>query len=260
MRRIVKYRFMTKMSDYTSGQHRLPSEYLSFHINEKSLKGGDRHQGANELKRFIPSHFLIIERTLIPVQWTSWLSHTRQDPPSISELQTDAQRQSGLIDRIAEIDVREREERYRQGYISSPDITSDEKHSGLSYALPAGRVRSGPSLSPRYPPSTASSSIQPPVENVKSIEGVNARSMDEISDRVGDKEYAVPTPSSPGVPPPPETVDPSSNSSKDTLRKLAEEDTKRRIAEAGGDVSSGDKGVQGVQLGTSGGFKPRRRG
>lgn len=72
-------------------------------------------------------------------------------------------------------------------------------------------------------------------------------------------EYPVPTPPSPAVPPPADTVEPAQHASKDDLRKLAEEDTKRRIAKQGGEVTSSNRGVEGVGMGM-GGLQPRRRG
>ncbi|KAK1921014.1 hypothetical protein DB88DRAFT_501909 [Papiliotrema laurentii] len=211
MRRVVKYKFMTKMSDYTSGQHRLP------------------------------------------IQWTAWLAHTRSEPPSIAELQKDAQRQSSLTSRIAEIEAREREERISQGYITSD--APEDIHSGLNFpALGFGpRIRSTPSFAHHLQQAssvTARSSPPPPYP----IEPPVDRDLPQGQQHT----YPVPTPTSSAVPPPSETVDPAQHASKDDLRKLAEQDTKRRIQQQGGDVNTKDTGVQAVDFGT-GGLKPRRR-
>ena len=83
---------------------------------------------------------------LIPVQWTAWLSHTRSQPPSLTELQSDFTRQSSLLNKIATIEAREKEERIRQGY-SSIDAPEDI-HSGTKFGLP-GRIRAPPSFVPK---------------------------------------------------------------------------------------------------------------
>ncbi|KAJ1311699.1 hypothetical protein OPQ81_010172 [Rhizoctonia solani] len=50
----------------------------------------------------------------LSVQWTSWLSHTRPDPPTIQELQADLLRRQRLQHNIQMIEARDREERERQ--------------------------------------------------------------------------------------------------------------------------------------------------
>ncbi|KAF8609181.1 hypothetical protein BDV93DRAFT_518030 [Ceratobasidium sp. AG-I] len=49
----------------------------------------------------------------LPVQWTSWLSHTRPDPPTIQELQKDILRRQRLLQNVQMIEARDREERER---------------------------------------------------------------------------------------------------------------------------------------------------
>lgn len=68
--------------------------------------------------------------------------------------------------------------------------------------------------------------------------------------------YPVPTPTSTRVVPPRETIDPSEHNSAEELRKLAEEDTRRRIEQAGGEA------VQPVVVDRpqAEALKPRRRG
>lgn len=166
----------------------------------------------------------------------------------MTELQQDAARQSTLVSRIADIEVREREERIRQGYISSADPQLDV-HSSLPYGAPATRrIQSGPSFAP---PAT---SLRPQQPSARIDPPAPAKTLDP-------QQYEVPTPPSSNVPLPPLTVDPAQHSTKDDLRKLAEEDTKRRIAEQGGETETKDTGVQGVGPGFGGGgLKPRRRG
>ncbi|CEL57466.1 hypothetical protein RSOLAG1IB_02206 [Rhizoctonia solani AG-1 IB] len=50
----------------------------------------------------------------LSVQWTSWLSHTRPDPPSMQELQADLLRRQRLQHNVRMIEARDREERERQ--------------------------------------------------------------------------------------------------------------------------------------------------
>jgi len=72
--------------------------------------------------------------------------------------------------------------------------------------------------------------------------------------------YPIPTPSRADLAPPARTVDPSAHSGKDELRRLAEEDTRRRMAQSGVEDARAE-GVRGVAVGAgAGGLKPRRRG
>jgi hypothetical protein len=66
---------------------------------------------------------------------------------------------------------------------------------------------------------------------------------------------------SPNIPAPGQTVDPGLHDNPAELRRLAEEDTKRRISERGGesDLRPSGQGVEGVNVGGGGGLAPRRR-
>ncbi|KAH0580821.1 hypothetical protein H2248_011980 [Termitomyces sp. 'cryptogamus'] len=50
-------------------------------------------------------------RQKLAIQWSTWLSHTRQHPPTLEELQTDAERQRRVQANVALIEARDREER-----------------------------------------------------------------------------------------------------------------------------------------------------
>lgn len=185
---------------------------------------------------------------------------------------------------IAAIEQREREERIRQGYLPSP--ASDEvmgqiadpsssKHSGLRYgegSAGAARLNTAPSFVPRQ--NREGREKSPKQQGVaQQVSEAHSRGKEEPIQHPRDgldtrnPAYPVPTPETPGVAPPSPTVDPSAHSSAEELRRLSEEDTKRRIQESerktppgqaeGADVRKGKEGVQGVD---TGGFKPRRRG
>lgn len=64
------------------------------------------------------------------------------------------------------------------------------------------------------------------------------------------------------VPAPGQTVDPGRHDDPAALRRLAEEDTRRRIEQRGGeaDLRVGNGKVEGVDVGQGGGLAPRRRG
>ncbi|KAG6811850.1 hypothetical protein H0H92_005583, partial [Tricholoma furcatifolium] len=53
--------------------------------------------------------FILIRGTA--VQWSAWLSHTRQYPPTLEELQLDAAKQQRVQLNVALIEAREREEK-----------------------------------------------------------------------------------------------------------------------------------------------------
>lgn len=191
---------------------------------------------------------------------------------------------------IAAIEAREVEERIRQGYLPAPGTgeggeavgqiagPSAARHSGLRFGQGAeqrlgnaqARVNTAPSFvrapqgsgrekSPKQQgvvPQSAAESQPPQI--------TPAPQSAQPPPSAGD--YAVPTPETPGVAPPSRTVDPSAHSSPEELRRLSEEDTKRRIQESerkappGSSRGEGSGGaVQGIDTGGSG-FKPRRRG
>ena len=174
----------------------------------------------------------------------------------------------------------------RQGYISSLDDMSDSIHSSSRFgALGTKRIESGglrkdssfADRLPSPPPPPSSNTSKP-----QSATSTGTPSRGDVPDSIpgpsqltfapeppinrpnpptaldGENVYQVPTPHSPSIPPPSETVDPSSHASKDELRKLAEEDTMRRIKQAGGEVKTSTDGVKNVGVGSEG-LKPRRR-
>ncbi|KAJ7666273.1 hypothetical protein DFH06DRAFT_1323403 [Mycena polygramma] len=46
----------------------------------------------------------------LAVQWSSWLTHTRPDPPTLEELQADSIRQERMRQKVALLEARDREE------------------------------------------------------------------------------------------------------------------------------------------------------
>ncbi|WVQ95239.1 hypothetical protein IAU59_002334 [Kwoniella sp. CBS 9459] len=247
-----------------------------------------------------------------PVQWRAWLSHTRVEPPSLPELSSDTARQESLLPKIAAIEAREREERIRQGYLlpdgSEPPHAGTGGGTGSGYGQVAGpstpserRARLERIGQPQPQPqgsytsasafgaSTPASSSSSPS---KAGTVLNALTSDNahVSSSSPSKgnTYPIPTPPSSGLAPPrdPRSVDPSKYASADELRKLAMEDTKRRIAESGGASGQGQQegnkqaasdrasGTQNASPGAGagaggaapggggapGGLQPRRRG
>jgi len=58
----------------------------------------------------------------LPVQWTSWLSHTRPKPPTIEELERDFSRRQRVAANAAILEARDREERNSQQLAASRDV------------------------------------------------------------------------------------------------------------------------------------------
>ncbi|KAJ7927526.1 hypothetical protein B0H13DRAFT_1970761, partial [Mycena leptocephala] len=56
----------------------------------------------------------------LAVQWSSWLTHTRPDPPTLEELQTDLIRQERVRRNVALLDARDQEEDRLKLAASSP--------------------------------------------------------------------------------------------------------------------------------------------
>ncbi|RDB29916.1 NADH-ubiquinone oxidoreductase assembly factor N7BML [Hypsizygus marmoreus] len=56
----------------------------------------------------------------IPVQWSAWLTHTRPNPPSLEELQTDMARQQRVTANVALIEARDRAELAERVRLEAP--------------------------------------------------------------------------------------------------------------------------------------------
>ncbi|KAH8987918.1 hypothetical protein EDB92DRAFT_1875029 [Lactarius akahatsu] len=69
-------------------------------------------------------HYIGGKRRL-PVQWVSWLSHTRPDPPTLEELQADLERQRRVLHNAAVLQARDQDERARISAASAPLVTED---------------------------------------------------------------------------------------------------------------------------------------
>ncbi|KAL1413580.1 hypothetical protein Q8F55_001354 [Vanrija albida] len=164
----------------------------------------------------------------LPVQWQSWMSWTRSAPPSLDELRADAARLARLAPLVARIEEREAAERIAQGYLL-PDGSE-----------PADR---------REHVARAHGSLPAPGEAARKRQRFGL--VDEV------EPLPIEAARDAAVAPPATKVDAQTHAAADELRRLAEEDTKRRLRESGvSDVGAAVDGVQGVGRA----FKPRRRG
>lgn len=192
----------------------------------------------------------------------SGLSHTRADPPSIAELEHDRSRRERLGPLVSAIEERETEERIRQGYLPSPEAESvtrqiagpsgTSRHSGQRYHLGQGasRINAAPSFVAR--PSGSAG-------NQDGTSTWSAEANRQIDPHPQSPQNVLPTSTSPGVAPPPNTVDPAKYSSPEELRRLAEEDTKRRMQETG-ESPLPTTSSPSPTTPSNPTFKPRRRG
>lgn len=174
------------------------------------------------------------------------LSHTRTDPPSLDELKADSSRQTRLRPMIEAIEAREREERIRQGYLPAPGTgiatgIEGERHAGMPRSIAGpSRINTRPSFS-----STSQTTET-------GTDGQN-------------QKYPTSTATG-GMPPPGQTVDPIRHDDPAELRRLAEEDTKRRIEQRGGEgdlrPEKQGEGQGDDDAAATGGLtpRPRRRG
>ncbi|KAI0315000.1 hypothetical protein OF83DRAFT_1134118 [Amylostereum chailletii] len=60
----------------------------------------------------------------LPVQWVSWMSHTRPDPPTLEELRADLVRQRRVLHNATVLEARDREEHARITAAISDPISS----------------------------------------------------------------------------------------------------------------------------------------
>ncbi|GHJ83939.1 hypothetical protein NliqN6_0341 [Naganishia liquefaciens] len=66
-------------------------------------------------------------RASLPIQWRSWLSFTRADPPTEEELQKDMQRQYRLAHNVKLIQERDEAETAQRKFLSAPTESSNVK-------------------------------------------------------------------------------------------------------------------------------------
>jgi len=199
----------------------------------------------------VPPHFRPIKcfpSGYIPRQELSWrpgLSHTRSNPPTTSELQNDTTRQSNLKPLIEAIEARETAERIRQGYLPDPSLNNEGVKPIAGPSTNTAQLNTRPSFT--VPDKR-------PIEQTGQPASSPTQSGQSESKREGLVSESVPAPGA--------TVDPGKNDDPAELRRLAEEDTKRRIEQRGGeaDLRVGNGNVEGVDVGGGGGLAPRRRG
>lgn len=164
---------------------------------------------------------------------------------------------------VEAIEAREQAERIRQGYLSPPGSdqpipqsiagpSSHHAHSARSSTAASSRINARPSfVTPSQPAPLSKSTTATPPRTPEDFSRPNVSPTRTSTSR--------------SVPPPPQTVDPLKHDDPAELRRLAEEDTKRRIQQRGGEGDrdlgrrEGEK-VEGVDVGGSGGLAPRRRG
>lgn len=160
----------------------------------------------------------------LPVQWTAWMSFTRENPPTMEELKKDWIRQERLKAKVKEIEERERQERIAQGYLN-PDGSE----------IDPDKLEAPRDLTPKHGITQQRGFDLPP------------SAVQEASQAMGQETY---------IAPPREKVDPMETDDPEELRRLAMEDTKRRMEESGVAEHRKEEDVQGIGQG----FKPRRRG
>lgn len=159
---------------------------------------------------------------------------------------------------IAQIAERERSERIRQGYLVEGGQPSDQRRI-------AGRIQE-PSFTPA-PAVPESTSTVRPRSILPAQPQPETRDTAQSSTGGSGQTYSIPTPGRPDLEPQRPPADPITNNSREELRRLSEEDTKRRMAKSGVETETGKAeaplgkkaGVEGVGLG-GGGLAPRRRG
>ncbi|WWC71255.1 uncharacterized protein I206_105208 [Kwoniella pini CBS 10737] len=210
-----------------------------------------------------------------PVQWRAWLSHTRVEPPNLEELKNDFKRQENLQPKIKAIELREKEERIRQGYLlpdGSIPINNNNLKNQIFISNPSTQFERKAILNNIGKTSISQKQKQEQNKQFYQIES-NQKSniqQQQYSNSLNSEKISVENsyniPKSTFNSKQNQTFDPIKHSSAEELRKLAMEDTKRRISqnkEKQPKPEKKDHGIQGVGLGladNSGGLQPRRRG
>jgi NADH dehydrogenase [ubiquinone] 1 alpha subcomplex assembly factor 2 len=152
---------------------------------------------------------------------------------------------------IEAIEARETAERIRQGYLADPALEAPSTNPRLK-SIPGpsqAQLNGRPSFTqPDRRPISQTGQDGDSATSAPSSTAQGRRKVDSTSRE---------------VPAPGQPVDPLKHDDPAELRRLAEEDTKRRIEERGGEADLREKseGVEGVNVGAGGGgLAPRRRG
>lgn len=172
---------------------------------------------------------------------------------------------------IEAIERRETAERIRQGYLPDPALAIPDTPRARGIAGPStqrgGQMNTRPSFTTQDTrpgeqtgQSTSTTAKQDQLHSsFVHAEAAMGAQKTEQGRREGSVSERVPAPSQP--------VDPGRHDDPAELRRLAEEDTKRRIEERGGEADlragGGTGKVEGVDVGQgagAGGLAPRRRG
>ncbi|GMK57351.1 hypothetical protein CspeluHIS016_0401850 [Cutaneotrichosporon spelunceum] len=204
----------------------------------------------------------------LPVQWTAWMSHTRATPPSMDELRKDAARQAALRVRVAEIEARERAERIEQGYLLPDGAEAGERKVPASLGGNVGQT--GEFASAGGTPHASAKFAYPPAPREKLPNRGSAPVAVDLAKASLEPSTSQAAPASSSEPAPAEGKDgqigdialprvkvDALSTDPSTLRKLAEEDTRRRLRESGvSEEGLGEAGVKSVGKG----FRPRKRG
>lgn len=201
------------------------------------------------------------------------MSHTRDTPPTMEELKTDYARQMALRERVAAIEERERAERIEQGYLreDGSEIGHEEvprrlelggpvwinvkpgEEEAAKAAASAGAV-SGPaswSTGTAGVPHASAKYAFPPRRDSRRAARMQ-RQAEVVEEEVATEQVVE---EGVRIAPPRAKVDALSQDPAE-LRKLAEEDTKRRMRESGVEESTEGERVEPAAFAPA----PRRRG
>ncbi|KAF9010164.1 hypothetical protein BDQ17DRAFT_1538675 [Cyathus striatus] len=89
----------------------------------------------------------------LPIQWSSWLTHTRPHPPTLEELQADIQRQQRVLMNAAMIETRDREEQEQMARLRAElqreALAPPSRSSRVEEVQPQVKVESGSEVPPR---------------------------------------------------------------------------------------------------------------
>ncbi|KAG8917091.1 hypothetical protein FRC02_003357 [Tulasnella sp. 418] len=97
----------------------------------------------------------------LPVQWSSWMSHTRPHPPTLEELQADFVRQQRVLANARLIAQRDQEERERLRITQSSSTPGELDEIALNEV----QGKASRAVTSEAPPPTAASPTATPLPN-----------------------------------------------------------------------------------------------
>ncbi|KAI0792376.1 hypothetical protein C8Q75DRAFT_804768 [Abortiporus biennis] len=100
-------------------------------------QGGNRTKRVVKYRKGYDMWTYVAGQKRLPVQWTSWLTHTRSHPPTVQELLADLERQRRVLLNAALIEARDKEAQVAASITDAPHQPTPRDSSPVAPAGPS---------------------------------------------------------------------------------------------------------------------------